>query len=494
MLFEELFLEKADLQKFQMFRVLKSIGANSMTINDISDRLNLSYQQTYNTFQDLIRDIRVLDPQLALDRHDLLSQHTFRTSLERYRLFLLEQSLVFQFVDYLLQASLPTVGDFCERHFVSKSTLLRKSAPLKHLMAKYNLRFSYSSMQIIGDEANIRFFLFIVYWIGFHGIKWPFRNFTSGAVQQSFFTDNPQNDAIIRLQQTLLLGIIRLRIDHRALMHNNPMITNLTQHNPRFEQLTFSKKLFPNLTAKNRQYETRFFFFAQLSLISSAIDNKRRMRELRAFLEAEDSATWHFTQSLLNHIATVYHVKITSTNEPTLVYNIVRVLITATILQTSYPKMLDFYHEDLSGFKQTKLYQTIHSYFEQPIIQQSYPQLMADRQQTIIHLCYLLQPRLHRFEDQKVVQIWLIAENNDLLTTELQRLLEHLQIARIIQPPAKITAADLILSTIDTESPLMQELATYGIPMLHWNLEANDSDFFDLYSKIRQLYAKKMIP
>ncbi|MFL2029770.1 helix-turn-helix domain-containing protein [Loigolactobacillus zhaoyuanensis] len=494
MLFEELFLEKADLQKYDMFRVLKSAGANSLTINDISDRLHLSYQQTYNTFQDLLRDMQSLDTHLdtTLDRHALLSQQTFKVSLDRYRLFLLEQSLVFQFIDYLVQSPDATVGEFCDQHFISKSTLLRKSAPLKHFMAQYSLRFAYTNLQITGDECNIRYFLFIIYWTGFHGIKWPFRNFSETETNQLVSAINsPSTDTITLLQKKLLLGLTHIRIKHGYLVRNSAAFDSLTIHNPDFEQLTLSAELFADLSNKNRQLETKFFFFAQFSLITSATETEQ-LQHVKTYLEAQNSDLWQFTINLFDYLAVTYHTKMTVNDEPMLTADILRALITANALQTNYPKLLDFYHTNLAGFKRTHLYQTVLTFFEQLGVKQNLATLYRNRQQIVEYLCYLLQPRFHHFEDQQIVRVWLIAENADLLTIELQRFLKHLRIVQVLPPKAKPSYADLILSTIDIQAPSIQQMAVYGIPMLHWNLEAQDSDFFRLYTKIKELYDAKM--
>ncbi|MDC4185184.1 helix-turn-helix domain-containing protein [Loigolactobacillus coryniformis] len=494
MLFEEIFLEKADLQKFQMFRVLKSAGTNSFTINDISEQLHLSYQQTYNTFQDLLQDMQTMNPQLdsTLNRHELLSQHTFKTSLERYRLFLLEQSLVFQFIDYLVQEAAPSVSEFCEQHFVSKSTLLRKSAALKRFMLQYSLRFSYTDLKIVGDECNIRYFLFIVYWIGFHGMRWPLHHFSESSLQQSLTTVNtPANDTILTLQKRLLLGIMRVRITNGYLIHNNNLFKILTAHNPSFEQLSLPTELFNYLSARNRQRETEFFFFAQFSLIPSATTTQQRAHQLTAYLTEQKSPLWQLTVELLGNLSTTYKTKLTVTNEPTLTYNILRLLMTTTALQGNYPKVIDFYQPDLTSYTQTQLYQYILAFLSRTTVTQNAAQLYHHREQLATYLCYLLQPKLHHFEDHQMVRIWLVAENNDRLTDELQRFLKFLKIAQIMQPPAQPTDADLILSTIDIQAPLIQQMATTGIPILHWNLEAQDTNFFQLYTKIKTLYTAK---
>ncbi|MFC6170512.1 helix-turn-helix domain-containing protein [Loigolactobacillus jiayinensis] len=396
-------------------------------------------------------------------------------------------------MDYLVQAPTPTVNDFCEQHFVSKSTLLRKSAGLKRFMAQYSLRFSYTDLQITGNESHIRYFLFIVYWTGFHGIKWPWQNFSAADIERIFTTANPQPTApIFKLQQLLLLGIMRLRINHGYYIRDATCFNILTDHNSAFDELVFPTELFGNLATKNRHNEAKFFFFAQFSLITAVTGSQTQAQLVLTHFAAEDDPIWRLTVNFLAKLTATFHTKITPADEPILTYDVLRVLLTTIALQTRYPKMLDFYRPDLTNFKSTQLYQIIAQFFEQPGLTETLPQLYRNRQTVSEYVCYLLQPQLHHLEDQQMVHVWLIAENNDLLTTELQRLLKHIRIAQLMTPPARPQDADLIISTIDSQAPLMQEMAAYGVPLLHWNLEANGSDFFRLYAKIKTLYAAKM--
>lgn len=60
MLYEQTFLDRADLQKFQMFAAIKDTNVQTYTINTLSQHLDLSYQQGYNILQELFRDLTVL--------------------------------------------------------------------------------------------------------------------------------------------------------------------------------------------------------------------------------------------------------------------------------------------------------------------------------------------------------------------------------------------------------------------------------------------------
>ena len=493
MLFEELFLEKADQQKFQMFRVLKTTDATSLTINDISDRLHLSYQQAYNTFQDLLRDMQALDDSLnsTTGRQELLSQQTFKISLDQYRIFLLEQSLVFQFIDYLFQASNPTVADFCERHFVSKSTLLRKSTPVKHFMARYSLRFSYTHLKITGNEMNIRYFLFIVYWIGFHGIKWPLHDFSEAAIRDAYLEKNPEHqDFIVTLQQVLLLGIIRVRVSRGYLVQDSRAFDLITAKNSLFAQLTFPDHFLPTVSTAKQQVEKKFFFFAQASLITSAPDYNQREAKLLNYFKTQNNPLWQIALALLNHLAQTYQTSLQTDNNLVMV-SLLRALMTTAIIQENYPKIIEFLQSDTEKYANSPICQVIADFFTIPQVRKKLPQLYRKRQALSQYLCYLLHPQLQQFEIQKTVKIWLVAENSDLLTSDLLYFLDRISIARILDQNASPADADLILTTIDAHAPLIKQLTQRRLPVLHWRLDAQESDYYSLYLKIKTIYAAK---
>lgn len=493
MLFEELFLEKADQQKFQMFRVLKTTDATSLTINDISDRLHLSYQQAYNTFQDLLRDMQALDDSLSptTGRQELLSQHTFKISLDQYRIFLLEQSLVFQFIDYLFQAPNPTVADFCERHFVSKSTLLRKSTPVKHFMAHYSLRFSYTHLKIMGNEMNIRYFLFIVYWIGFHGIKWPLNDFSEADIRDAYLEKNPEHqDFIITLQRVLLLGIIRIRVSRGCLIQDKRAFDLITAENPAFTQLSFPDRFLPTLPAAKQQIEKKFFFFAQASLITSAPDYNQRETNLINYFKTQNNPLWQLALALLNHLAQAYQTTLKTDDNPVMA-SLLRALMTTAIIQENYPKIIEFLQYNADEYEKSPICKVIADFFTLPQVKNKLPHLYRKRQVLSQYLCYLLHPQLQQFEIQKTVKVWLVVENSDLLTANLLYFLDRISIARILSQNASPADADVILTTIDPQAPLIKQLAQRRLPVLHWRLDAQEGDYYSLYLKIKAIYDKK---
>ncbi|OLF68206.1 hypothetical protein ACX53_12025 [Loigolactobacillus backii] len=497
MLFEELFLEKTDLQKFLMFRVLKTIDANSFTINDISTALNLSYQQTYNAFQDLLTDMRVLDKNIDknVGRHKLMSQDSFHVTLDRYRLFLLKHSLVFQFVDYLVQHANPTIDNFCETQFVSKSTLLRKTAALKKFMNRYSLRFSYTHLRIIGDERNIRLLLFTFYWIGFHGIEWPINEFSFKDMFRNYQRiDMKSNDIIVELQEVLMLGICRTRVEHGYLIHNGSDFDLLTHNNATFEKLSFAEDVIPGLSKNQSLNEHKFFFFSRYITISFSPEFSDQSQEFYKHFATENNTVWKFTQNFMTYLVqySVPEKQSKIINDRQLTTNVLRLAMAAEVLQEDHPKLMDFYSHEHPEYEQSNLFQIIRNYFQTIKTNPDFKIIYSCHKSLAHYLYYLLIPYLRQFEKKQIVKVRLLMENNDLLTRDVSVFLRDISIVQVLDNKASFEDADLIVTTVDDVSHYLGVKFPDDKKIVHWNLDAQDSDFYSLYMKIKHTYLTKL--
>ncbi len=117
MLYEQTFLDRADLQKFQMFSAIKDSTVQTYTINTLSRHLDLSYQQGYNILQELFRDMAGLTvhPE-KLKRRQINLLMEIDVTVDDYHLYLLKHAIAFQFVDYIVQANHPSTEKFCQAH------------------------------------------------------------------------------------------------------------------------------------------------------------------------------------------------------------------------------------------------------------------------------------------------------------------------------------------------------------------------------------------
>lgn len=267
MLFEETFLDKADLQKYQLYRVIKTLSTETFTITDLSQEIELTYRQTYNIFQDLQNDLESLpDLENRLTSHLEMKLSSFPLSLDKYRLYLLKNSTVFQFMNALAIGPRESLEQFCANHFTSRSTLLRKTTNLKNLLAHYQIKISYTTMKLVGMEQAIRLFLYNFYWLSYHAVAWPFKHQNFKEIQKWYLQLPEAADNLISiLQECQFTAICRIRIasGHVISVSDSTRFNQLFDQFSAFQKPVYAQKDFPKLTSEQLTAETQFFHYFQ---------------------------------------------------------------------------------------------------------------------------------------------------------------------------------------------------------------------------------------
>lgn len=97
---EQIFLVKQDVEKYRMLTVIKSIPPREVNLSNISNRLEFTYQKTYNIFQALLEDLADVAPDIDASDTKIESIDFSKVSIDTYRLYLVKNSIVFQAFNY----------------------------------------------------------------------------------------------------------------------------------------------------------------------------------------------------------------------------------------------------------------------------------------------------------------------------------------------------------------------------------------------------------
>ncbi|WP_407893121.1 helix-turn-helix domain-containing protein [Lacticaseibacillus sp. N501-2] len=216
--YAELFLERADWLKYQLYAVLARPYVKDVTITDLAVMLNSKYQPTYNVFQELLDDLVDLSgvPRENV-RTAMLAGVDLPISLDAYRANLVQHSLVYHIIDYMIKSPSPSPNQFCDQEFVSRSTISRKVKPLNDLLKQYGLKLKLAKFTFEGSEVNIRYFLFTMYWWAYRGIVWPFPTVDRAQLESEFDAISIVEDRpLTHLQQLYFLAISHLRVGKQA--------------------------------------------------------------------------------------------------------------------------------------------------------------------------------------------------------------------------------------------------------------------------------------
>lgn len=128
MLYEELMMDSGMLTKFKVFKRITQINQSDISITQLSEELSLNYQQAFIIVNEINNDlVKVISTHPSiLQKAGKIDSTKLLVTIDEYRYFLLKKSVPFQFILYFLNHDSPNIDDFCQRYYVSRSTVSRK--------------------------------------------------------------------------------------------------------------------------------------------------------------------------------------------------------------------------------------------------------------------------------------------------------------------------------------------------------------------------------
>ncbi|WP_071130155.1 helix-turn-helix transcriptional regulator [Enterococcus timonensis] len=108
MIFEQLMFDSSQQVRFNIFRLLTTLTPAHYSIDDIGQKMNLTYQQVYHHLRELNREIIEIEPEhpaILIKNHGVDSR-LLSLSIDVYRYHLLKESLPFFFYNMLLMLTI----------------------------------------------------------------------------------------------------------------------------------------------------------------------------------------------------------------------------------------------------------------------------------------------------------------------------------------------------------------------------------------------------
>jgi hypothetical protein len=399
-LYEETFLDNADYQKFQMYRSLKTIDNFGFTINDLATQMQISYQQAYNIFRELLTDMEEITGSANKDAGKrTMSQDNFPVSVDEYRLFLLENSIQFQFVDYLVQSTSLSVDKFCQDRFISRSTLTRKTVPLRKLLAEYDLKISFTQPALVGSEQQIRLFLFIFYWLGYHGVRWPITAIHPQQLNIAYDKlPTRKSSPIAALQEVLFWGICRLRMVRGHAITEWPEYDEIFASVAAMNTPVYTKDMFPKLSSATLKAESKFFHYQQNRQVRFSTSQDSWL-ELYANIVGTDNPVHTYINMLTEYMEHFWRADnvLAFGDNVVLMANIMRTIMSFYTLGGNYAKMADFFDSKRALYPHSELYAALLNFNEQLPNTPQFAAFKKDAVPLTLTLTYMLTPFLQHF-------------------------------------------------------------------------------------------------
>lgn len=218
-----------DNQNQLVLRILELISESKRwySVSEISLELNV----VERTVQRYIHQLEELIDDYNEERH-----HQVDITYEKYKgvfleiqrgsnytelkSYILENDDTIKIFKDIIFENFTTIKKYSMTHFLSE-TLVRKSIKkIKEFLDSYQLGLSRNTFRIIGDEKQIRLVIYIIGWVIFKGVTWPFESIDKAKVYRSvdMFSDSMSLhfSEIHRKQMGYILAInlIRLRKNH----------------------------------------------------------------------------------------------------------------------------------------------------------------------------------------------------------------------------------------------------------------------------------------
>lgn len=495
MLYEQTFLDRADLQKYQMFSAIKDSNVQTYTINTLSRHLDLSYQQGYNILQELFRDLTELTAHPEnLKRKQINLLMEIDVTVDDYHLYLLKHAIAFQFVDYIVQANHPSTEQFCRAHFISRSTLARKTVALRALLERFQIKLSFSDLCFIGEESRIRLFLFDFYWLGYHGVDWPFKVLDEQQIVKEYMAlPNAKTNPVDILEEILFWAICRVRISGNHFVTGNEPFDRIFNDYPPFQHAVYTREMFPAFNQQFMKGENDFFYFQQHRTITFLPDTPADQDFIHYVLK-QKTITADFVKRLLaflgDHIR--HHTVFDLQHEQGLILNLTRIALNNEILGGDFMHLVDFFNPRALNYTKTNLYQGLEEFIATLPDTPAYRHFLGKQHLFLRTLYYLLTPYLRYFAETPTVRVRLAYLDHNLLNRRLVNFLSDLPMVHLLPERAVFKTADLVITSVDNEQAIKAAApAGFHGHIISWTAEDSDDAIFQLYLLIRRLYLKK---
>lgn len=492
MLFNDLMFESSLQTKYELLYLLTQLTPESHPIQSIAKRSELNYQQIASFLTEMNQDFQELNPEQAsiLEIHGRVDLTHFLISTDDYRYYLLQRSIPFQLISYLLNEPRPTLNQFCETHFVSRSTVFRKIRPLVNFLQSYQMRLTYSPLAIHGDERAIRLTLGYLFWLGIRGIDWPFAvdMKTLQPLYDHFSVRFPLHHTYLgRKELTFFLAVFYLRIQHHQLIDS----PSKTQQFFEGQQIFTADDLhfFPQLTPEQRIAEANYLnFLVNYAPTFDSEDNPLVQSSLQFFTSQKKlQPILAFNQEFLLFIENeLLHQPLRTKQRQLLLANLLNISFSYFYMEKPFPTLEIMTQSSM--YEAMKSYPTVEQkitrFLDNQIKQEKYAVFRTSIQAMAGNYINITLPYYFEHNPTKKLKVAIAIEQNQILLMRLKTFLRSLNFIQIEQfRPEHSQDYDLVLTSSMIVKKEFPKNEVYFI-----DLEYSGQDILKVYQRLQQLY------
>ncbi|MEC5317124.1 helix-turn-helix domain-containing protein [Enterococcus casseliflavus] len=229
-------------------------------------------------------------------------------------------SLTYKLITALLNETIVSLDQFAINQFISLASIRRKISTINDILSDSSI--CIKNNRIVGDEQNIRSFLFKYYWEIHRGTEWPFVNVDKQKLvslsDKVSDTLNVWCSQVSYEQIYYLLAIARLRYKKSHIIEKKQEFIERVENNKLFD---VAKKIwleeFPFLNLCENELQYYFFVVSSFSLNYIRTDYKKLL-SLKQMYQKQNTFSYLITKKLFSQIEQIYNIKNLEKKQPLL--------------------------------------------------------------------------------------------------------------------------------------------------------------------------------
>ncbi|GGC99722.1 helix-turn-helix domain-containing protein [Enterococcus wangshanyuanii] len=497
MLYEELMMDSGVLTKFDLFKRITQINQPDISITQLSEEKSLNYQQTFIILNEINNDLmKIMKTHPAiLKKAGKIDSTKLLVTIDEYRYFLLKKSVPFQFILYLLNHEKPSIDDFCQRYFVSRSTVSRKMLPLKKHVKQFNLRFGYTEANLIGDERAARVALFNALWLGTRGTAWPFESVAFDDAERlalAFSEYFPLSRTYLGAKElTYFAAIFLCRTRKEFFVPYDTRYDFLMMDNPYYDFERLNKELGAEQTLSPEQSkgESSFIFFlAHYAPFYTLDDDPSLFQTLHDF-SSRPNLVYDIVHEFLDYAKTnIFKSEPEALDNSIIIGNLLNVMFAFYALRQPFPNLERLVEAPKTRSKADQFLETnIQLFFDEKSQETDSKFIYTIKKPLVNAFKSILLPIYDKPKHAEHLKIGVAFEHNFLLVSRIYQFLNDLGFVDAAPYKEELNDEyDLVIS-----SSLLPRKKTPDLPLYFWDLSYKEEELADLYRVLQQLFEKK---
>lgn len=275
------------------------------TVSEISERLEMNQRTVQRYLADLLDKIEDYnDDKIQLHtakNKGVLLEVKLGADVLNFELYLLEDNVTIMLMKAVFFEEFTSVKKFAMDYFLSETTIRRSLKYFQGLMEPYEIGLKRETYEIVGQEEQVRMFLYILFWRIYQGAMWPFdivnRNIVGEAAERlsSSLRLNLTHVQKKQVEYILAINIIRIRKKHTVKV--KPQWEDYLDLENDYKSLVKMETVFDSL---NIQAEGEvYFFYLMMGTRSKIYDNSEVAKRAMIPHQKNETDVYVATQAFL---------------------------------------------------------------------------------------------------------------------------------------------------------------------------------------------------